>query len=189
MPYNREHRVDHHVQKKTISEMTVKDLQILYDYAYWVNEKLFAVLAAMDTAEFTSPVTGSPKSIRDTMVHVLSAEWGWLDRCGGHKRPGRLKPTDFSTVEQMVALWRSVETHVRAFLVTLTDADLIREVAYPGAGGVERKMPLGELMHHAANHAVHHRGQVAMMIRMAGYTPGNFDLLFYYAEQRGTPAW
>lgn len=180
---------EHPLKQEDRFGMTLKDLQIRYDYSYWVNEKLFDVIGTMDNALFISPVGDCPKSIRDTMVHVLSAEWGWLDRCGGYKRPARLEPAKFSTLEQVVELWRTVETQLRAFLETLTDEDLQREVLYPGAGGAQRKMPLGELMHHAANHAVHHRGQIAMMIRMARYTPGNFDLLFYFAEQRGTPAW
>lgn len=44
-------------------------------------------------------------------------------------------------------------------------------------------------MHHGANHGVHHRGQVALLLRMLGSAPGNVDLLFYYAEKRGAPAW
>ena len=32
---------------------------------------------------------------------------------------------------------------------------------------------------HAANHGVHHRGQVSLLIRALGYAPGNIDLLFY----------
>ena len=37
-------------------------------------------------------------------------------------------------------------------------------------------------MHHAAIHGAHHRGQVALLLRILGYTPGNFDILFYYGE-------
>jgi uncharacterized damage-inducible protein DinB len=44
----------------------------------------------------------------------------------------------------------------------------------------------GELMQHAAIHGTHHRGQVALLLRLLG--PGNFDMLFYFAEKRGVPA-
>ncbi len=44
-------------------------------------------------------------------------------------------------------------------------------------------------MQHAANHGVHHRGQVALLLRLLGYAPGNLDILVYYAEKLGVPAW
>ena len=51
-------------------------------------------------------------------------------------------------------------------------------------GGAEkRSLPLGELMQHAATHGVHHRGQVALLLRLLGYTPGNFDILFYFRDK------
>ena len=37
--------------------------------------------------------------------------------------------------------------------------------------------------------SVHCRGQVALLLRMLGYTPGNVDMLVYHAEKRGVPAW
>jgi uncharacterized damage-inducible protein DinB len=42
---------------------------------------------------------------------------------------------------------------------------------------------------YAANHAVHHRGQVALLVRVLGHSRGNFDLLFYDAEKRAVSAW
>src|SRR5207247_8023594 len=168
--------------------MTIKDIESLYDYGEWANKKLFAVMSQLTPEQFTQSVAGSYGSIRNTLVHALSAEWGWLDRCGGPKRGATLKADDYLTLESVIRTWNTVEGYVREFLSTLRDVDLDRNVEYVTENG-KRSMPIGELLHHGANHAVHHRGQVAMMLRMLGHAPGNFDILFYYAEKRGVSAW
>lgn len=168
--------------------MTVKDLEDLYDYGYWANRKLIDVIAQLALEEFTRPVAGSYESIRNTMVHVLSAEAGWLDRCGGPERGPRLNPVDFPTVESVIQAWNRVEANVRGFLAKLKDEDLARNVEFSFDQSEKYSMPLGELMRHAAIHGVHHRGQVAMLLRLLGHAPGNFDILFYYAEKRGVSA-
>ncbi len=162
--------------------MTIKDLEGLYDYGYWANKRLFHGMAQLTPEAFTRPVAGSYGSIRNTMVHILSAQWGWLGRCGGPERGARLNPGDYPTVESLTETWNRVEVYVREFLSTLKDEDLARDFII---GGAEYTMPLGELMHHAANHGVHHRGQVALLLRLLGYPPGNFDILFYYGDKRG----
>ncbi len=169
--------------------MTIKDLASLFDYGYWANGKLFDVIAQLTPEEFTRPVAGSYGSIRNTMVHVLSTEAGWLDRCGGPKRGPRLKPEDFPTIETLLRAWKRVEANVREFLATLQDEDLARNAEYENNRGEKRSMPLGELMQHTANHGVHHRGQVALLLRLLGRAPGDFDALFYHADRRGVPAW
>ena len=169
--------------------MTVKDLEVLYDYAYWANRKLFEVIARLTTEQFTQPVAGGFGSLRNTLVHILSAEAGWLDRCGGPKRGPRLNPADFPTVESLIQAWNRVETHLREFLAALKDEDLLRSAEYATDRSERISMPVGELMQHAANHGVHHRGQVALLLRLLGQVPGNFDLLFYHAEKRGVSAW
>ena len=168
--------------------MTVDDLRRLYDYSYWANRKLFQVLEQMTTEQFTQAVAGSYGSIRNTMVHVMSAEWGWIDRCGGPPRGPQLSADNYPTAASLLEAWRTVEGHVRGFLDTLADEDLSRAVEFtlPRAGGT-RVMALGELLQHGANHGVHHRGQVALLVRLLGYTPGNVDLLIYDAEKRAAP--
>jgi uncharacterized damage-inducible protein DinB len=168
--------------------VTVKDLELLYSYGDWANRKVFGVISQLTPEEFSRSVVGSYGSVRNTMVHVLSAEAGWLERCGGPRRGPRLNPADFPTVESIVQLWSKVETQMRAFLTTLKDDDLARHVEFSIDQAGKHSMPLGELIHHAATHAVHHRGQVALLLRSLGHAPGNFDILFYYADRLGIPA-
>jgi uncharacterized damage-inducible protein DinB len=163
--------------------MTIKDLETLFDYGYWANRKLFDVMSQLTPEQFAQPLAGGDGSIRNTMVHMLSAERVWLDRCGGRARGTPLKPVDFPTVASLVETWNQVQASVREFLSTLRDEDLARPIEFAIGGTDKRSMPLGELLQHAANHGVHHRGQVSLRLRLLGYTPDNFDLLLYYAEK------
>lgn len=163
--------------------MRVRDLERVYEYGYWANQKLFAVLAQLSPEEFTEPVAGSYGSIRNTLVHVLSAEWGWMDRCGGPPRGARLKPDDFPTAESVREVWYRIEVEMRGFLSGLADADLEQTVEFAFGDGPTHTVPRGDLLLHAAIHGVHHRGQVALLLRMLGHIPGDFDVL-YFAQSR-----
>ena len=168
--------------------MHISDLECLYDYGYWANKRLMPVVAQLTPEQFTQSVAGSYGSIRNTLVHTLSAEWGWLDRCGGTKRGEKLRPENYPTIESVVQEWNRVEGYVRAFLSTLKDEDLGREIEFTLGGGKPQSMSLGSLLQHGAVHAVHHRGQVALLLRMLGHVPGDFDMLFYFGDQRAVRA-
>ena len=164
--------------------MAISDLQRRYDYSYWANRKLFAVISQLTTEQFTLQVAGSWGSIRNTLVHMMSAEWGWIARCGGPARGPQLKPEDYPTAAAVIEQWSSVEGYAREFLGTLTDADLERVVEFTLDVTGTRAMTVGEMLEHAATHGVHHRGQIALLLRVLGVTPGNVDLLFYDIEKR-----
>jgi uncharacterized damage-inducible protein DinB len=163
--------------------MTVEDLQRLYDYGYWANGKLLQVVAQLTPDEFTRSVGGSYGSVQSTLVHALSAEWGWLGRCGGPERGPALKPEDYPTVEPLVGTWARVEGDMREFLAKLTADALGRAVEFTTPRGETRSIRIGETLQHAAIHGVHHRGQVALLLRVLGRTPGNFDMLLYDVEK------
>jgi len=105
------------------------------------------------------------------------------------KRGPRLNPDDFPTLGSIKETWDRIEQADREFLASLTDDDLERMVVYPNERGEARSLPLGELMEHAANHNVHHRGQVSMMLRMMGHAPADVDLLMYWGYKHGVAVW
>jgi uncharacterized damage-inducible protein DinB len=165
--------------------MTVKDLQTLYDYNYWANARLFELLSPLPAEDFVRTVAGSYGSIRNTLVHMMSAEGGCLDRCGGPKRGAPLKPEEFPTLAAITTYWTIQESKLRAFLSGLSDADLSRRFEFTvPLFSFTRVMTVGEVLHHAAIHNIHHRGQVMLLFRALGHVPANVDMLFYYAESR-----
>jgi uncharacterized damage-inducible protein DinB len=168
--------------------MTVTELQRLYDYGYWANRKLFEVASQLTPEQFTETVAGSYGSVRNTLVHILSAEWGWLERCGGASRGPALKPENYETLESVVRAWSGVERSMRELLSTLTDGDLLRIVEFTNPRGDRRSLVLGEVLQHGAIHGIHHRGQIALLLRALGCTPGNFDVLFYDIAKRSAVA-
>jgi uncharacterized damage-inducible protein DinB len=59
------------------------------------------------------------------------------------------------------------------------DDDLDREVEWTLGGGPSRRSRVGDLMQHAMIHGIHHRGQIALLLRVLDHPVGNFDILFY----------
>ena len=163
--------------------MTIKDLEELYNYCYWANDRLLQVVVRLTPEEFVQPVAGSYQSVRNTLVHTLSAEWGWLERCGGLVRGPRLSPEDYTTADSLVQAWRTVQRAVLELLSKLNDPDLKRQIEFnlPDIG--KHSMELGEMMQHAATHGIHHRAQVALLLRMLGHEPAKLDLLFYLDQK------
>src|SRR3954463_2541435 len=57
----------------------VDELERLFGYHYWATHKLLKVVATLTDEEYARDVAGTYGSVRNTLVHTLSAEWGWLD--------------------------------------------------------------------------------------------------------------
>jgi uncharacterized damage-inducible protein DinB len=165
--------------------MNVHDLLTLYDYNCWANERLLRAAEQLAADEFTRTVGGSYDSVRTTLVHLLEVERGWLARCDGDEGWLEPNPDDFPSLSSIKEEWKRVEQFGREFLARLSEDDLSRKVTYWSDQDGPRSLPLAEMVLHTTNHASHHRGQVAMMLRMLGYAPGNVDMLFYFAVRDG----
>ena len=96
-----------------------------------------------------------------------------------------LKADDYPTAASVIDRWAMVERSMRTLLASLTDADLDRSVEFAFGGGPTHVRTVGHLLQHAAIHGVHHRGQVALLLRALGHAPGNVDFLFFQHLHHG----
>ena len=49
-------------------------LRELLDYHYWARDRLLSAVAALSPEEFTRNLVSSFPSVRDSLVHIYSAE-------------------------------------------------------------------------------------------------------------------
>src|SRR5438552_18003712 len=58
--------------------MTNNDIQLLYEYDRWANDRVLQAASTLSAEEFTRDLGGSFRSVRDTLVHIVGSESTWL---------------------------------------------------------------------------------------------------------------
>jgi uncharacterized damage-inducible protein DinB len=148
-----------------------------------MTERLLGTAADVLTNDFTALIVIGQPSIRDTFVHVCSAQSAhlatWSTLPGGSPWPHTvMDPVDVPDVAAVRQCWSAVSAGTDAFLATLrSDDDLARRYRRTRSDGtiVERELWLGML--HVANHGTQHRAEIAVMLTALGRSPGDLDLL------------
>ena len=160
--------------------MQPETIRELYLYNHWANQRMLASLAPLSAEQFTHGMRNSFGSVRDTVVHILGAEWIWLERWLGRSPKALLPADNFLSIGSIGERWAIVEQDRNRFIQTLTPAKLQESVAYINTRGVPFTYPLWQQMAHVVNHSSYHRGQVTTLLRQLGAEPQNTDFLTYY---------
>jgi len=163
--------------------MDLNDIRELYVYNRWANHRSLAAAAKLDNATFIRPMANRFSSVRDTLAHILSGEWIWLERWNGISPTALLDAAAFPTVESLKVRWETVEQGYHEFLHSLSLARLQKNLAYINRAGQPYEYPLWQQMVHVVNHSSYHRGQVTTLLRQLGAQPIATDFLEYYDEK------
>src|SRR5262249_41148974 len=163
--------------------MTLQDLKTLLDFHYWALHRALDAAGQLRPEQFTRDLGSSFKSVRDTLAHLYSAEWAWHQRWHGTSPTAHLSFDQFPDVASIRNAWAAHEKKMRAFLESLTDADVTRIVEYRAMNGSPGSSSIGEMLQHVVNHGSYHRGQLTTMFRQLGATPAkSMDLIGYFRE-------
>jgi uncharacterized damage-inducible protein DinB len=160
--------------------MSVETFRGLYGYHRWANRRLFEVATGLGE-ELVSRDVGqqfSYPTVRRMFGHLYGADTLWLARWTGVAMttvPG----AEFTTLASIRTPWDEVEREQRAFVEALTPADLGRVIEYRNQEGRALRAPLWPLLQHVANHATHHRSEIATMITMISGSPPDTGINTY----------
>lgn len=119
--------------------------------------------------------TDVPARALGRFAHLLSAERLWLERAQGRPQTTPVWPTpDLVRLAEELA-W--LQREWGAFLETLDDAALTRDVRYVNTKGEPWTSRLGDVLDHLFSHSAHHRGQITSDLRAAGHVPPALDFI------------
>jgi uncharacterized damage-inducible protein DinB len=161
--------------------MTLQELQTLCDYNRWANQRIVDACRALTPEQFTRDLGSSFPSVRDTMVHIMLAEWVWLERCRGTS-PTKFQPSsDFPTLPAVLAHWQSID--LSGYAASISGNDLERIVHFRRLDASAHTSVFWQIFQHVVNHGTYHRGQVTTMLRQLGAKAVSTDLFAFYRER------
>jgi uncharacterized damage-inducible protein DinB len=165
-----------------MSVMQIDAIRELYDYNHWANQRVLSAMTPLTDDMFTRNMGNSFVSLRDTLAHILGAEWIWLERWLGRSPKALLSASDFPTLQALQRRWAAVRLDQNQYIQTLVPDRLNDDVSYTNTRGERYSYALWRQMLHVLNHSSYHRGQVTTLLRQMGAEPAGTDLLVYYDQ-------
>lgn len=176
--------------------MVIPHFQLLADYNYWMNQRLYSVVVKLDEHILKRDMGAFFNSIFGTLNHNVAGDQLWLKRFINHT-------ADFDALSVVAELpdIRSLDQILYETLPSLRQAreqldsvilnlcrelqidDLQHNLVYQTTDGetVSRRFDL--LLQHFFNHQTHHRGQLSTLLSQNDLDIGVTDLLVLIPEQ------
>jgi uncharacterized damage-inducible protein DinB len=132
----------------------------------WANLALIEVCRPLSDEQLDATVPGTYGSVRDTLVHVVSAEGGYAFRLGHEPAPRLMRGAawpGFDALAQMVSAAADA-------LVAAADTDPTRVIRV-GADDEPFDVEAGVILIQAFHHGTEHRGQVCAILTSLGIIP------------------
>ena len=143
-----------------------------------MNERLYALAGELDDGERKRDRGAFFGSIHRTLNHILWGDRIWLGRFTPN--PCTVAPYGADMFDEFERLLREREMTDIAILAwsgDVTDEWLASTLEYRAASdGRRRQLPAWIAAVHLYQHATHHRGQLATLLKQVGKDPGVTDL-------------
>jgi len=168
--------------------MTPEEIRQLFDYNDWANQRSLEGATQLSEEQFAKPLGSSFPSVRDTLVHICSSEWVWLERCQGRTPAAFPDVSHIQTISALRDHWAPQAEQLRTFVWDLGLTDLDRVMEYKTFNFGVYKNPVWQSLQHLVNHGTYHRGQITTLLRQLGAKPVLTDLMHFYRERSSAAA-
>ena len=169
--------------KKT--NMKSNEIMTIFNYNFWAFERVWECISQISDEQFVQEIDYSTGSIRNLVVHIMSANRNWMSRLQGTEMPPRLVFEDFDSLSKTKAKWDELRKELRDYLDCLTKEQLEESVNWElPARGLKLSNLRWEILLHVANHATDHRAQILAILHHHFHIKTvEQDMIIYLAER------
>jgi uncharacterized damage-inducible protein DinB len=164
--------------------MEPSEIRRVFDYNFWAFERVWECISQMSDEQFLEEIDYSTGSIRNLVVHMMSANRNWSSRLQGIEIPARLAFEDFETLFATKAKWDELRKEFLDYLISLSQEQLEESVNWElPARGLKLSNLRWEILLHVANHATDHRAQILAILHHHFHVKTvEQDMIIYLAE-------
>jgi uncharacterized damage-inducible protein DinB len=154
----------------------------LLAYTIWADQHHLDALEAIPPEHVSLPTGTSFGSLLGTLAHVLGSEQVWLGRFVGAPLERFPAESDWPDLPAVRAGFEELWPQMEFFLASVSEEQLLGEIAWVSRSGNSYRRPLWEALVHMSHHSAYHRGQLTTMLRQLGHPAPSTDLIGYYAS-------
>lgn len=153
-------------------------------YNSWADQKAMNWLTQITDEQWEQVNISSFCSIRQTAVHIASAEKIWIDFWTSAPDPVYLSADFTGTKNELLAIWKAASNGLKTYINGHPKEEFMRPVSFIYPNGNTGQMPYYQTFAHIVNHSTYHRGQLVTLLRQAGYNQfSSIDLATFYIQK------
>jgi uncharacterized damage-inducible protein DinB len=163
--------------------MNANAFRHFYDYHFTENRKVWdSYITQLSHAQFTQGVDYSHGSVREQIVHLISADDTWFSELRGVEPSEPFPLANFDDRNNLRAYWDGVEQGMRAYLAELRDEMLFEKPIQEPLE--DQALSVWQVLLHVVNHGTDHRAQILRLINDLGVKTMSQDYIFYVYDHR-----
>jgi uncharacterized damage-inducible protein DinB len=150
-------------------------------YNSWADQKIIDWLTKITDEQWQQVNVSSFSSVRETALHIASAEKIWIDFWTRAAHPVYLSANFAGTKNELLSIWNTASSGLETFIKSHPEEDLDKSVRFIYPNGNIGDMPYYQTFAHIINHSTYHRGQLVTVLRQAGFNQfSSLDLATFY---------
>ena len=152
------------------------------DFNNWADNKVMEWLQQINDDQWMQVIVSSFSSLRQTAIHIVSAEKYWVDHWEQTPEPTFLSAQFNGTKEELIKIWNKSSADLKTVVNGFPEENYSQTISfkYPGNGRIGQ-MSFWQTVVHVINHSTYHRGQLVTLLRQTGFVNlSSLDMANYF---------